>query len=310
MFRLPCCLRALVIAPLFALVACASPNLTPVVDDGRRVDPAREELARTSMQTFWDLLDPTYASRALVETGCTRMRRPLVLPMSLLYIADETDRLLASRHFALDTQVRIAWAPPDLGLQHGAILAAVGGKTDPVEMQNLLASGQATRLQTVSGKVVDVAPYEICEGLVDTPTATQPDDAIHTTAFHRYRLELWKGGMSKEERLWVVVWSQGLSFVTGARQRAAQLMAAASMVGFVVQHRAANYAAKTGYAEADAWAVAAMRRLGHDPSAGLRLHGRLVARGVNGTPFVLNPERLAALTLLTTQSDAPAKPGG
>jgi hypothetical protein len=80
----------------------------------------------------------------------------------------------------------------------------------------------------------------------------------------------------------------------------------AGQAASLMAQSAANRAALSGvdhvaagvFERADQWAFDAMRRLGKDPRAGLRLHEKLVAQGAADNAFLLDAQRLAAMRAL------------
>jgi hypothetical protein len=89
----------------------------------------------------------------------------------------------------------------------------------------------------------------------------------------------------------------------GGQVAAVQL---AGQAASLMAQSAANRASLSGvdhvaagvFERADQWAFDAMRRLGRDPRAGLRLHEKLVAQGAADNAFLLDAQRLAAMRAL------------
>ena len=77
---------------------------------------------------------------------------------------------------------------------------------------------------------------------------------------------------------------------------------AASLMAQSAANRASlsgvDHVAAGVFERADQWAFDAMRRLGMDPRAGLRLHEKLVAQGAADNAFLLDAQRLAAMRAL------------
>ena len=92
---------------------------------------------------------------------------------------------------------------------------------------------------------------------------------------------------------------------TSATGQVAAVQLAGQAASLMAQS-AANRAALSGvdhvaagvFGRADQWAFDAMRRLGKDPRAGLRLHEKLVAQGAADNAFLLDAQRLAAMRAL------------
>lgn len=189
-------------------------------------------------------------------------------------------------------------------------------------------------LRLCRGHVLVAPPLDPALQRYHWSASVHPLDVFHQplTADEALWIVLWTQGLSEQggARMktyafamggvkWVAV--LGLGFATsgaaasaraaaaGAGSSAGAQVAAVQLAGqaaSLMARSAANRAALSGvssvaagvFDRADAWAFDAMRRLGRDPRAGLRLHEKLVAQGAADNAFLLDAARLERMRAL------------
>lgn len=371
----PC--RRAALALLAALCAgCAAPVYT--VDDGRKVN----EVLLADIQRYGraerSLRPAIVRSAGLQDKDCDKQwELPFTVASSQAWEPD--DRVAWVRALGVDERLTVVAATPGSPVAVGARLVRIAGTrdNDATVMSTALSerrdAGKPFRVTLADGKEVEVSPVQVCRGYVRfaPPNAPRAQDYHWLMAIHP--LDLGDAGLTEDEALWVVLWTQGLSEEGGARMKAwhystkvvgtlynlftiasglkgAALAADAAMKaaqqaasnvasdilrnqiiaqardlaaqrlrdGFteagqkllsqqavsVMQQAAANRGALGGVArvgatvfdKADAWAWDRTARLQASPLAGFTLHQKLVERGLPDSAFVLDVERLTALT--------------
>ena len=247
-----------------ALFGCSSIQYT--VDDGRKVD----EKLLANIRAYADgqrmIVPAIVRSAALNDPECdTQWELPFAVATS--YEWKQDDRVAWIRALNVDERLTIIAATPECGLALGDKIVAVDGyKSDNTESMftTLMTAkdfGQPFRVHLASGKRTSVSPFKVCRGHVRLapPNVAEAQDYHWKLSIHP--LEMFKDGLTSDEALWIVLWTQGLSEEGGARMKTYQygktvittLIDLASLVGGVT---AIANAASTAAANAAATSAA------------------------------------------------------
>jgi hypothetical protein len=204
------------------LAACAGPKYT--VDDGRAVNETLlghirsygmgEQAIRPAIARSADLKDPE----------CDKQwELPFALATSSGW--SETDRVAWVRALQVDERLTVVATAPGSPLQLGDKVAVLAGlKTEDTEqMLNGLAEirdrGRPFSIVLSTGKQHVITPFEVCRGYTRLAPPSTPEVQDYHWLLSMHSLEVPQVGLSDDEALWVVLWTQGLSEEGGARMK-------------------------------------------------------------------------------------------
>ena len=215
--------RALtLLASALLLGGCAAPKFT--VDDGRPVNP--QLLANIGLygQGEQALRPAIVRSAALQDKDCDRQWE---LPISVMSSQgwSEDDRVAWVRALGVDERLTVVSATPDAPLKAGERLVNIDGNSNDdaqkllVELGRLRERGRPFPVTTSGGKTVQLKPFEVCRGYTRLAPPNTPDYQDYHWLMSYHPLEVAKVGLSADEALWTVLWTQGLSEEGGARMK-------------------------------------------------------------------------------------------
>lgn len=213
----------LVLGAVLALLGgCAGPKYT--VDDGRPVDPQLLEQITLYGQGEQALRPAIRRAAALQDPDCDRQwELPFTLASSEGWEDDE--RVAWVRALGVDERLTVVANSEDSPLQKGARVTDIDGYTsgEPADLLERLARlrdrGDVFELNTKSGQPVKVQPFEVCRGYTRLAPPNTPDLQDYHWLMSYHPLELAKAGLTADEALWTVLWTQGLSEEGGARMK-------------------------------------------------------------------------------------------
>lgn len=214
--------HAALLATALLLGGCAAPKFT--VDDGRPVNP--QLLANIGLygQGEQTLRPAIVRSAALQDKDCDRQWE---LPISVMSSQgwSEDDRVAWVRALGVDERLTVVSATPDAPLKTGERLVNIDGSSNNeaakllVELGRLRERGRPFPVTTSSGKTVQLTPFEVCRGYTRLAPPNTPDYQDYHWLMSYHPLEVAKVGLSEDEALWTVLWTQGLSEEGGARMK-------------------------------------------------------------------------------------------
>lgn len=204
------------------LGGCAAPKFT--VDDGRAVNP--ELLANIGLYGQGEqALRPAIArSAALNDPDCDRQWE---LPFSVMSSQgwSEDDRVAWVRALGVDERLTVVSTTADAPLQRGDRLTDIDGYTskDSADLLERLGRlrdrGEAFEVNAKGGRPVKIRPFEVCRGYTRLAPPNTPGYQDYHWLMSYHPLEVAKAGLSADEALWAVLWTQGLSEEGGARMK-------------------------------------------------------------------------------------------
>lgn len=215
--------RALpLLAAALLLGGCAAPKFT--VDDGRPVNP--QLLANIGLygQGEQALRPAIVRSAALQDKDCDRQWE---LPISVMSSQgwSEDDRVAWVRALGVDERLTVVSATPDAPLKAGERLVNIDGSSHNeaakllVELGRLRERGRPFPVTTSTGKTVQLKPFEVCRGYTRLAPPNTPDYQDYHWLMSYHPLEVAQVGLSEDEALWTVLWTQGLSEEGGASMK-------------------------------------------------------------------------------------------
>lgn len=213
----------LLAAAALLLGGCATQKYT--VDDGRPVDEtllrgihafgAGERAVRPAIVRSKDLRD---------EACDKQWELPFSVASSEAW--DETERVAWLRALGVDERLTVVAAAPGSPLHIGERIDAIDGKRhdhDATAMLALLAQrrdeGKPFKLRTTDSRQVTVQPFEVCRGYTRFAPPNTPALQDYHWLLSLHPLELTQAGLTDDEALWVVLWTQGLSEEGGMRMK-------------------------------------------------------------------------------------------
>ncbi len=210
---------------LALLAGCASTRLT--VDDGR---PLNAALVR-EMQAYGEAaaaLRPAIVRSAALVDADTDCSTQYELPFEVLtsYGLDSDDAKVAwARALGVDENLTVIAADPSSGLEDGDIVASVAGYKSRNKLklaQALLEArdrGEPFALELASGEQVTISPIRTCRGHVLVASPFEPGAQLYHWAQSVHPLQIFHQPLTRDEAVWIVLWTQGLSERGGARMK-------------------------------------------------------------------------------------------
>lgn len=269
-------ISVVLVAFLFLMVmlsGCSPMKYT--VDDGRALDP---ELL-TKIKSYGDaqkVIRPAIAKSAEIIDDNISCSKQWDIPFSVATsydIRSEDDRVAWVRMLKVDERLTVVGTAPETGLSLGDKLVSLDGyKRDNAlkmleELQSLQLDGDPFDVETSEGKKLTIKPVKLCRGYVELAPLDEPykQDIHWLKVVHP--IEVFREPLSKDEVLWLVLWTQGLSEEAGGRMRtysfsvglaktAINLAALASGVGAAAQQAQAATAAANAAAQSAAQSAA------------------------------------------------------
>lgn len=215
------CRHSLLLASIL-LAGCSSIQYT--VDDGRQVD----EKLLANIRAYGGgqrAIVPAIARSATLKDPECDSQWELPFSVATSYEWKEDDRVAWVRGLNVDERLSVIAAVPECGLASGDKIVDVDGyksnNTEKMftELMALRDRGRPFALQTAAAKTVTISPLNVCRGHVRLapPNAAEAQDYHWEMSIHP--LEVVKDGLSPDEALWVVLWTQGISEEGGARMK-------------------------------------------------------------------------------------------
>jgi len=205
------------------LGGCASAPYT--VDDGRKVNEALLGQIRAYGQGELAVRPAIARSAALKDPDCDKQWE---LPFSVASSEawSEDDRVAWVRALGVDERLTVVATSADSPLQRGERIDAVDGtrrERDAEALLGLLAdrrdAGKPFAVRTSTGRAVVVKPFEVCRGYTRFAPPNTPAFQDYHWLLALHPLEVTQPGLSDDEALWMVLWTQGLSEEGGARMK-------------------------------------------------------------------------------------------
>lgn len=206
----------------FLLAACAGPKYT--VDDGRKVDEDLLGHIRTYGAGETALRPAIARAAALKDPDCdAQWELPFSVATSYDWSAD--DRVAWVRALGVDERLTVVGAAPGSPLQLRDKIQEIAGYSRDnaekmlLELADRRDAGQPFDLKLASGKVVTVLPFQVCRGYTRLAPPNSPKTQDYHWLLSAHPLQVPQVGLSEDEALWTVLWTQGLSEEGGARMK-------------------------------------------------------------------------------------------
>ena len=204
------------------LSACAAPKYT--VDDG---SPVNEELLK-NIRTYGAgenaIRTAIVRSKDLHDADCSHQWE---LPFSVASSdeLEKPDRVAWVRGLGVDERLTIIGTYPNGPVQLKDKIKEIDGysRESAAKMLERLVdqrdSGDPFNITLATGKVVRIQPFEVCRGrtLLATPATSKLQDYHWLASTHP--LEVAMESLDDDQALWLVLWTQGVSEVGGARMK-------------------------------------------------------------------------------------------
>ena len=212
--------------PLFLAVAllsaCGTQKYT--VDDGRKVD----EMLLQSMRHYGAgeraMRPAIVRSAALKDPNCD-VQWELPIAVATSYGWTETERVAWVRALGVDERLTVTGVHPKAPLEIGDKLVEIAGyKNDNAEKMTLALAdrrdaGKVFDVKTTDGRSVTLTPFKVCRGYARIAPPGTPRAQDYHWLLSLHPTEVPAVGLTDDEALWTVLWSQGLSEEGGARMK-------------------------------------------------------------------------------------------
>lgn len=204
------------------LAGCAAPKYT--VDDGRAVDETLLGHIRAYGQGEQALRPAIARTAALQDAACdTQWELPFSVASSDEWSDD--DRVAWVRGLGVDERLTVVAVAPGSPLQLKDKLQSIDGYSKEsaekmlLELADLRDAGRAFQVTLASGKSVRIEPFKVCRGYTRLAPPNTPQAQDYHWLMSVHPLELAQAGLTEDEALWAVLWTQGLSEEGGARMK-------------------------------------------------------------------------------------------
>lgn len=213
---------ASVAAAIVFMPGCAGPKYT--VDDGSPVDEKLLAAIRTYGQGHQATRPAIVKTAQLNDKDCDKQwELPFVVASS--YDLPREKKIAWVRGLAVDERLSVIAAAPECGLAPGDKIEQVHGYQREntqkmlIELIERRDSGSPFELKLSDGRVVKVAPVEVCRGhfQISPPEGGPAQDYHWLQSTHP--LSAFSPKLTPDEALWSVLWTQGLSEEAGARMK-------------------------------------------------------------------------------------------
>ena len=207
---------------LTLLSACAGPKYT--VDDGRKVNEALLGHIRTYGAGEQSLRPAIARSAELKDPKCDKQWE---LPFSVAtsYDLEVDDRVAWVRALGVDERMTVIAVAPGSPLQLRDKIKSVGrfsvDNSDDmmITLAELRDTGDPFHVQLSTEKWVRIVPFQVCRGYTRLAPANLPATQDYHWLLSMHPLEVARPGLTDDEALWMVLWTQGVSEEGGARMK-------------------------------------------------------------------------------------------
>jgi hypothetical protein len=210
------------VSALVLLGGCAS---RPTVDDGRPLNNQLVADIRDFGTAATEVRPAIVRSAATADSGCdNQYELPFYTASS--YGVDDADAKVAwMRVLGVNENLTVIAADPSSGLRAGDVVVEVDGykSGNKIIMAEKLIDarddGDPFVLTLGSGQKVTVTPIRLCRGHVLIAPPLDPALQRYHWTESVHPLELFHQRLTADEAQWIVLWTQGLSELGGARMK-------------------------------------------------------------------------------------------
>jgi len=210
---------------LLAALLLTGCGTTLTVDDGRPLDPKLLAEMRAYGAAVKVLRPAIVRSAAVRDPDCSKQYELPFDAWSSAGIGKKDYRIGWLRTLGLSEDFSILAADAGSGLAPGEVIAGVGGYTSrmPLKLSNELTGlrdkGKPFRLLLRSGREVTVTPLEVCRGRSTPALPLEAANQSYHWSATSHPQALFDAALTPDETSWIVLWTQGLSEVGGARMK-------------------------------------------------------------------------------------------
>lgn len=214
---------ALALGLTLALGGCATGKFT--VDDGRKLDETLLRQIRAFGASERALRPAITRSSELRDADCDKQwELPFAVASSAAW--SENERVAWVRALGVDERLTVVAASSVSPLAIGDRLATIEGKPADGDAEQALAllaaardAGKPFAVATLAGRRTMVQPFEVCRGYARFAPPNTPRLQDYHWLLSLHPLEIVDAGLTEDEALWLVLWTQGLSEEGGARMK-------------------------------------------------------------------------------------------
>ena len=207
------------------LTGCGSVKYT--VDDGRHVNETMLANIRT-LGMGEQAIRPAIVRAAALKPATCETQWELPFSATSSDGLDTNNRIAWLRALNVDERLTVIASTPESTLALGDKIVEIDGyrSNSGEQMNRVLAErrddGRPFNILTAEGRSVRVAPLQVCRGHVTLALPSQPAAQNYHWTYSTHPLEVFREGLTQDEALWVVLWTQGLSEEGGTRMKAYQ----------------------------------------------------------------------------------------
>lgn len=194
------------------------------MDDGRPLDP--DLLASYQLYGQGErALRPALAEAARLNDADCEKQWELPFAVATAEGSEGDARLAWKRALNVEDPLTVVATSPDVQLSEGDRIVRVARTADSKALVLLEALGNAREegepfeIALSNGKRVQVRPFQVCRGYTRLSTPLTPKVQDYHWLMTMHPLELPQASPSRDEMLWAVLWTQGLSEEGGARMK-------------------------------------------------------------------------------------------
>jgi len=204
------------------LVGCAGPAYT--VDDGSKVDEKFLSNIRLFGQGEQAIRPNIVRSAELKDPDCSKQWE---LPFSVAtsYDLDRPKKIAWARALTVDERLSVIAAADNSGLRIGDKVEKLDGyhrdNTEKMMLRliELRDNGDPFDITLASGKVIKIKPFEVCRGHVSITPPAHPEVQDYHWLASVHALFIFNQPLTRDEALWIVLWTQGLSEEASLRMK-------------------------------------------------------------------------------------------
>lgn len=203
------------------LAACAAPKFT--VDDGRKVDEVLLGHIKNYGVGEQALRPAIVRSAALQDPQCdTQWELPFSVATSDEWSAD--DKVAWVRGLGVDERLTVV-AATNSAVKVGDKLLEIDGYHHKsaekmlLELANTRDAGRPFSLKLSGGKSARIEPFKVCRGYTRLAPPNSPKSQDYHWLLSVHPIEVAQAGLTEDEALWAVLWTQGISEEGGARMK-------------------------------------------------------------------------------------------
>lgn len=208
---------------LCGLAGCSGMQYT--TDDGRKVDEKLLANIRVYGRGEAAIRPAIVKSAQLHDPDCsTQWELPFAVATSY-GLPNEDDKIAWVRGLQVDERLTVIGVSPVTGMMLGDKIMRIDGHHDDdatkmaQRLYELRDEGDPFQMTMANGKMVTVKPVKVCRGHVLVAEPVTPDRQDYHWRESTHPLQVFAQGLTPDEAMWVVLWTQGISEEGGFRMK-------------------------------------------------------------------------------------------